>query len=334
MIIDCQTQIWDSLDMLGPEVAEQLRHLPVMPWERIDATTDAHFKAMQPVVVTLVHGFVSEHLGACVATKTIADYVKRDPDRLVGVAGIDPMRESFRDDVDEAIERGMRGVTISPAAQNYHPLHTAATKLYEKCEAHHLPVFVHPATRIARTTMMEFSPAHLFDEVARDFPKLKLIIGRVGHPWTAVTLEMLAKHPNVFADIGDLVRRPWELYQVILSAHQQGVIDHLLFASGFPFCTPETAITNLYSLNSLTQGTHLPTVPREQLRSVVERDTLTLLGIDGVEGASNTAAIPAAPDDDADDQASKDKSDADRKDDPAAAPPADPAETQVGENSA
>ncbi|MBI1826779.1 MAG: hypothetical protein HYR83_10400, partial [Planctomycetes bacterium] len=36
---------------------------------------------------------------------------------------------------------------------------------------------------------------------------------------------------------------------------------------------------SLYGLNHLVQGTHLPAVPREQLRGIVERDTLNLLGI-------------------------------------------------------
>jgi hypothetical protein len=75
------------------------------------------------------------------------------------------------------------------------------------------------------------------------------------------------------------VLRPWQLYNALLLAHQQGVMSQIVFGSGFPFCTPERAIVTLYSINTLIQGTHLPSVPREQLRSIVERDTLAVLGL-------------------------------------------------------
>jgi hypothetical protein len=38
-------------------------------------------------------------------------------------------------------------------------------------------------------------------------------------------------------------------------------------------------IEALYSINHLVHGTNLPAIPREELRSVVERDALRLLGI-------------------------------------------------------
>jgi predicted TIM-barrel fold metal-dependent hydrolase len=45
------------------------------------------------------------------------------------------------------------------------------------------------------------------DEIARSFPKLKIVIGQLGHPWTEETITMLGKHPNVFADISGLLTR-------------------------------------------------------------------------------------------------------------------------------
>ena len=41
----------------------------------------------------------------------------------------------------------------------------------------------------------------------------------------------------------------------------------------------EECIEALYSLNQMAQGTQLPVVPREALRGIVERDTLSLLGL-------------------------------------------------------
>jgi hypothetical protein len=59
-----------------------------------------------------------------------------------------------------------------------------------------------------------------------------------------------------------------------------GVMEKLLFGSGFPFDTPVGAIEALYSVNSYSHGTQLPSVPRSQIRGIVERDSLACLGIE------------------------------------------------------
>jgi predicted TIM-barrel fold metal-dependent hydrolase len=58
------------------------------------------------------------------------------------------------------------------------------------------------------------------------------------------------------------------------------VIDKLLFGSDFPYQWPTASIEALYSVNQFTHGSNLQPIPREQLRGIVERDTLALLGIE------------------------------------------------------
>jgi len=157
--------------------------------------------------------------------------------------------------------------------------------LYERCQQNGMPVFIHPDTHLGPTTRLEFAQPYLFDEVAREFPGLPLVFAQVGHPWADQTLTLIGKHPRVYADLSDLICRPWQLYNVLLLAYQQNVCDHLLLGSDFPFRTAEQAIITIYSVNSLTHGTNLPTVPREQLRLIVERDALTCLGLKLPPGA-------------------------------------------------
>jgi predicted TIM-barrel fold metal-dependent hydrolase len=56
-------------------------------------------------------------------------------------------------------------------------------------------------------------------------------------------------------------------------------MNKLLFGSGFPNASAAHCIEELYGISHLVHGTNLPTIPREQLRSIVERDALKLLGI-------------------------------------------------------
>lgn len=234
---------------------------------------------MEPVQQAVILGFESQMLGGSISIEQVARYLARKPDKYLGFAGIDPLVGNVISRIDHARSLGLVGVTISPAAQGFHPSHSRAQPLYETCSDRGMPLLVHGVTHLSAEAQLEFAQPVLLDEVARDFPKLKIIISQVGHPWIEETLVLMSKHRNVFADLSNVVTRPWQLYGLLLSAHQQGVIDRLLFGSDFPFCTPQKAITTIYSVNTLTQGTMLPSVPREQLRSIVERDVLEVLGL-------------------------------------------------------
>jgi predicted TIM-barrel fold metal-dependent hydrolase len=126
---------------------------------------------------------------------------------------------------------------------------------------------------------MDYAQPYLVDEIAIKFPSLKIIIGGMGLPFVSQTLCLLAKHENVYADMTISPRKVWEVYNLVVSAYEAGVMDKLLFGSGYPTCLPGNCMETLLGFNKLLADTNLPAVPRERLRSIVERDTLTLLGI-------------------------------------------------------
>lgn len=296
MIVDLHTHIWESPEQLGRGSAQRLLRHGGQPWDRPDASSSAHDAAMEPVQHAVILGFESQMLGGSIPPEQVARYVERKPGKYLGFAGIDPMAGRAAARIEAAQAMGLVGVTISPAAQGFHPSHTLAWPLYETCAERGLPLLVHGGTHLSSEAKLEFAQPVLLDEVAREFPRLKIIISQVGHPWIEETLVLLAKHRNVFADLSNVVTRPWQLYNLLHSAHQQGVMDRLLFGSDFPMCTPQKAITTIYSVNTLTQGTMLPSVPREQLRSIVERDVLEVLGLRRKEkaaAASGAATVPS-----------------------------------------
>jgi predicted TIM-barrel fold metal-dependent hydrolase len=119
----------------------------------------------------------------------------------------------------------------------------------------------------------------LLDEVAREFPDLRIVISHLGYPWVEEAVAILGKHRNVYADVAGLLRRPWLAYRSLLAAYEYDVLDKLLFASDFPYRSPAACIESLYTVNQLSHGTNLITIPRERLRGIVECDALDLLGI-------------------------------------------------------
>ncbi len=291
MIVDCHTHIWQSPEQLGqadlgethrPARSKAMRFTPQRTtWRTVPAADpDHHWAESAAVDKTFVLGFKSRYLRAEIPNRFVADYVARFPQKLIGFAGIDPTEASAVDELRIAKnDLRLRGMTVSPANQDFHPTDSRAMHVYAEAERLGMPVLVHPVGQYTEQSKLEFARPYLWDEVARLFPRLPIVIAQLGQPWVDETILLLGKHPNVWADVSGLLGRTWQAYTALVTAHQNHVIDKLLFGSDFPYTSATECIEQLYSMNQIAHGTNLPTVPREALRGIVERDTLGLLGL-------------------------------------------------------
>lgn len=269
MIVDCHTQIWVA--GLAPDAFG----LPAA----VMADATRHFEAAMPVDRAIVLAFKSRHLGAEIPNRMVADYVRQHAAKMIGFAGVDPTDADWRSELTVATEElGLKGVTISPAMQNFHPADTRAMALYEECARREIPVLFESHKRSPASILQFARPVHI-DEVAREYPDLRIVIAHLGYPWVDEALVLLAKHRHVYANIAGLLHRPWHAYNALVGAHEFGVIDKLLFGSDFPYRAPAACIEALYSVNQYSINGGLAAIPREHLRGIVERDALRLLGI-------------------------------------------------------
>ena len=227
-----------------------------------------------------VIGCGSLALGAHIPNEFVAEVVRGDPGRRIGIAGVDPMGPDPEEQLEHALGLGLAGVSLSPVCQGFHPTHSLAMRLYECCADRGVPLFVLGGGPMTASTMLEVGRPSAWDEVARSFPTLPIVIGQMGYPWIDETLVLCGKHERVHTDLSGVVSRPWQLYNALLTASSLGVMDRLLFGSGFPFETPSKAIELLYSINGVSLGTQLPSVARTSIRAIIERDSLKALGLD------------------------------------------------------
>lgn len=280
MIVDCHTQTWDASAQLGAVNAALVQ-------EAVQADAVRHLEAVDPVDRAIVLGFKSKYLQAEIPNRYVSDYVRRYSSKLIGFAGIDPTDRGWPSDLSLAQEElGLKGVTISPGLQDIHPADTRAMELYAECAQRGMPVLFEQNHR-SPAAKMEFARPLLLDEVAREFPQLRIVVSHLGYPWIHETVVLLAKHANAFADVAGLSRHPWLSYNALMAAYEYGVMGKLLFGSDFPHRAPAECIEALYSLNQLSAGTNLVAIPRQQLRGIVERDALALLGIDQPASAAS-----------------------------------------------
>jgi predicted TIM-barrel fold metal-dependent hydrolase len=250
-------------------------------WRSLPAADpDHHWAESASVDKSIVLGFKSRYLHAEIPNGYVAEYVNRFPQKLIGFAGIDPTDRGAAAEVRAAQEDlRLRGITISPANQDFHPTDSRAMEVYAEAERLGMPMLVHPNGQFTEQSKLEYGRPYLLDEVARSFPKLRMVIAQLGQPWIEETICLLGKHQNVFADVSGMISRPWQAYNALVSVYQHDVIHKLLFGSDFPNTSATECIEALYSINQIAQGTNLPVVPREALRGIVERDALGLLGL-------------------------------------------------------
>jgi predicted TIM-barrel fold metal-dependent hydrolase len=292
-IVDCHTHIWQSPDQLGQAELGEVPRTSRARSARTNANartqrrgipsgdSEYHWSQANSVDKSFVLGFKSRYLRAEIPNRYVSEYCKRSPEKLIGFAGIDPTEGVATEELKQAHnELSLRGLTISPANQDFHPADSRAMRLYATAEQLGMPILFHPGGQFTEMSMLEYARPYLLDEVARTFPKLRMVVAQMGQPWVDETIVLLGKHPNVFADVSGMLARPWQAYHALVSAYQYGVIEKLLFGSDFPYTSAADCIESLYSLNQIAQGTNLPLVPRESLRGIVERETLTLLGLE------------------------------------------------------
>jgi hypothetical protein len=239
------------------------------------------------------HWVAAETVDACIVlagsdgpneetNKKLAVYVNKHKDKMVGFAIVDPIEDNIGvKEIEFLTDRlGFKGLVLYCSACGFHPAHTQAMVLYELAQQMRLPVFFHNSGFAVRSeAVLDYSQPHLLDEIARTFPDLKIVIGNMGVPFVEQALAVVAKHENVY---GDLTVRPsnvWETYNIVIAANENGVMDKLIFGSGFPYSRASECIETLLGLNMLLADTNLPTVPRNHIRNVIERESLELLGI-------------------------------------------------------
>ena len=213
--------------------------------------------------------------------KQLSEYVSKYADKMTGFGIVEPLTDNVSIKKLSALRDGLglKGIVLYCCDGSFHPAHSRAMRLYESAQELGMPVFFHNGPTLGPDAVLDYAQPYLLDEIARNFGALKIIIGNMGLPFIEQTLCMLGKHENVYADLTVSPNRIWQTYNVVVSAYEREVMDKLLFGSGYPFGDAGACMEALLGFNKLLANTNLPTVPRGSIRSIIERDTLGLLGI-------------------------------------------------------
>jgi len=245
-----------------------------------EAEASDHLSAAEVVDVCIVLAGPAESSDE--ANKQVSEYVGKHKDKLIGFAFVDPTRDKTGPKAVSALveKQGFKGAVLYCSGCGFHPCNSKAMRFYESAQELGLPMFFHNGGPLGATAVLDYAQPFLLDEIARQFPSLKMVIGTMGAPFIDQTLSMVGKHSNVYADLTIRPSNIWEVYNVVVSAHEYGVMEKLLFGSGFPYGRAGECIETLLGFNKLLGDTSLPSVPRDSIQNVIERDSLEILGIE------------------------------------------------------
>jgi predicted TIM-barrel fold metal-dependent hydrolase len=248
-------------------------------------TAEDHLRATEAADVAVVFGLQAARTGWSVPNAAVAAHVARAPHRLVFFASIDPGQSGFMEELERCHQGlGCAGVKIGPIYQGVHPLDRRYREIYGYCQRHGLPIIAHMATTFSQCVPLDYArPAHL-DQVACEYPDLKLVFAHLGHPWEGEAIAAIRKQPNLYADISALYYRPWQFHHAMRLAVEYHAEGKLLFGSDFPATTTESSLAGLRNMNAVLGNSGLPEIPETVIEEIIHRDSLSLLGLTAPEG--------------------------------------------------
>jgi predicted TIM-barrel fold metal-dependent hydrolase len=214
----------DEQTYLGISLEEMLRRMDAAGIERGFLLASKSGPASHPVSFQVPY-------------EAVANAVRRHPDRFYGLAGVDPTEgmKAVRD-LEHAIkDLGFIGAHGYPHWFELAPDHARWYPIYAKCVELDVPIQLQVGQSLVYSKHLpkrSVGRPITLDNVACDFPELKLIGIHVGIPWTDEMIAMAWKHPNVY--IGSDAHSPkyWPRSFVhYINTYGQ---DKVLFGTDFP----------------------------------------------------------------------------------------------------
>lgn len=238
-------------------------HVHMQPWEMLKPQARAIFQSTQPefgqlqelvrdpakfvtrmeregiaragiinYVSPQVMGFTRE------VNDWVARYCKGFPDRLIPFGSVDPFDgEQVAAEMDRLIEKlRLPALKLHPPHQLFYPNQyrqglKALETVYAKAEQAGLVVMIHTGTSMFEGARNIYGDPIYVDDVAVDFPRLRIVLAHGGRPlWTETAVFLIRRHRNVYVDISSIP--PQNLLRYF--PRLEDLADKVLWGSDWP----------------------------------------------------------------------------------------------------
>jgi predicted TIM-barrel fold metal-dependent hydrolase len=173
----------------------------------------------------------------------VASMVERFPEAFIGAYGsVDPWKGKLAVlEAERCIgELGLMGIKFQGAAQGFYPNDHRFYPLWEKCVELGASIQLHTGTTGLGAGMpggagikLKYTrPIPYIDDLAADFPDLKIICLHPAYPWQDEAIAMAIHKPNIFFDLSGWSPR---YFPEALKKEIKGRLkDRVMFGSDYP----------------------------------------------------------------------------------------------------
>jgi uncharacterized protein len=280
-----------------------------IPFEKIkqamDGPVEPYFKQTEGLIdKAIIQGDVNlECFGHTVPNDYIASVVKQYPTKLAGVAGLNPTDQGAVKELERCVnELGLIGVGELVTTFGY--FYAGDEKCYpvwEKAQELGVPLFIHAVAGRPQNSHLKYSDINGVDDIARTFPKLKIILCHLGGPHYADGIDIISNRENVYGDIAEL---PWRagldlkkvrkglpvvdfgyyfnwLYPLLYYFSQPfGDPDKMLFGSDWSLGDPCRNVEVVNGTNAMLRKLNLPEIPEKHLQNILHENWKKIFYVD------------------------------------------------------
>ncbi len=218
------------------------------PWQHPPtiAETAAHYRAQNIAAVIFPVDAERETGYRRYSNDEVAEQVAENADVLIQFASIDPWkgRMGVREARRLVRDYGVKGFKFHPTMQGFYPNDRMAYPLYEAIQDEGAIALFHTGQTGVGSGMpggngmrLKYSNPMYIDDVAVDFPDLRIILAHPSFPWQEEALSVATHKPNVYIDLSG-----WspKYFPPILVRYANSLLKKkVLFGSDWPMISPE-----------------------------------------------------------------------------------------------
>ncbi len=176
----------------------------------------------------------------------IAEVVEKHPQQFIGFGGIDPHKgKAAIQKLDEIAGLGLKGLKFHAGSQRFFANDPQYYPIWERCQELGLICLFHSGTTGVGAgqpggggiKLESMKPIPYIDDIAADFPDLKIILAHPSFPWDKDGLAVIRHKPNVYMDLSGW--SPLYFDPLVMQYAKTICQDKMLYGSDWPVVTPD-----------------------------------------------------------------------------------------------
>lgn len=171
--------------------------------------------------------------------KKTGEIVRQFPDRFKGFIFVDPNKgmDAVRELEVAVKEYGLHALYLTAFRTKLPASHKMNYPIYAKCCELDIPVHIYSSLNLSAAVPYDIGHLRYIDEVARDFPELRIMAGVSGWPWVLDFMALGFRHKNVYLNFETHAPEKMNMrgsgYEPYLFYAEDRLADRICFASNW-----------------------------------------------------------------------------------------------------